>query len=97
MSGGSLDYAYCKIEEVVSVIRSRATTPVERALIAHLLELMIVLRDLEWAYSGDSSLESVLPLIEKFLGPTTVLEQAIADAKKAKEELEAALKKAKKR
>lgn len=53
MSGGSWDYSYQRIEEMVDHTNHN---PLYRPLKAHLLKLAKVLKALEWNDSGDSSL-----------------------------------------
>jgi hypothetical protein len=51
MSGGSMDYFYAKLEGVIPDIRGNTLR--RRALRAHLLKLVEVLRAVEWNDSGD--------------------------------------------
>lgn len=53
MSGGSLDYAYDKVESAASEIRARAENPLQAAFAEHLFRVGMALKDLEWHYSCD--------------------------------------------
>lgn len=82
MSGGSMDYLYFKVESA----EFRPTTPARRAFRKHLQDVAKALRAIEWNDSGDGD-ASEDEAIAKCIGPTARLEQAIDDAKLAKEEL----------
>lgn len=59
MSGGSMDYAYAKINAVAddierSIAEGRSRPQLRRRLEEHLRECADVLRAIEWADSGDT-------------------------------------------
>jgi len=57
MSGGSFDYLYLKIEDAVSQIYYE--TSKEEVEFSELLkEIAKLLKSIEWAHSGDTSLEN---------------------------------------
>ena len=82
MSGGSMEHLYFKVESA----EFRQTTPARRAFKKHLFDVARALRAIEWNDSGDGD-DSEADAIAKCIGPTATLEQAIADAKIANEEL----------
>lgn len=53
MSGGSLNYAYSRVDEVANEVRMRAETNLHRAFAAHLRKVATALHDLEWVLSDD--------------------------------------------
>lgn len=53
MSGGSLNYAYCKIETIIEDMERLAETPLHHAFIAHMRKVQEALHDLEWVWSYD--------------------------------------------
>jgi len=56
MSGGSLDYAYWKIDSIIEEIERRGQANVlHKAFIRHLRKVSKALHDLEWVYSCDYS------------------------------------------
>jgi hypothetical protein len=91
MSGGSLDYVYGKIEEASWKMSARAVTPLHRAFARHLMKVAQAAHDLEWVLSGDTSEGSEIAAIEACIGPHAELEQLIAEAKAARNALDAAL------
>ena len=52
MSGGSWDYAYCKIEEIANTLR-RQSCPKRKALGRLLLLVADAMHDIEWVDSSD--------------------------------------------
>lgn len=87
MSGGSLDYAFQRVEEVASNISSRATKPLHRAFSAHLLLVAEALHDLEWVWSSDmsngdedESIRRVVDRVAEIKAATDSLKIAIVDA-----------------
>lgn len=93
MSGGSLDYAYRYVDEVVELILKRAEVPAHKAFAKHLVKVAKALHDLEWVWSGDCS-EGDIEAIMAVIKPSDVLESAVEDAKKAMSELDLAIKEA---
>jgi hypothetical protein len=71
MSGGSLNYAYEKVESAAAEIRDRSPKSVRHLAFARHLDLVAkALHDIEWVYSCDygseddvSSIQACLPLI----------------------------------
>ena len=82
MSGGSLDYAYCKVEDIASSILSRAETPLHKAFAKHLQMVASALHDLEWVWSGDCSPGDEEKSIRKIITRTDELKSATEDARK---------------
>jgi hypothetical protein len=80
MSGGSLDYASSRIEDLASAVRGRATTPLHRAFATHLDKVALAAHDLEWMLSGDTSPGDEVAAIEACLQPGAVLAQVMAEA-----------------
>jgi hypothetical protein len=68
MSGGSLDYAYYKVEDIAREISVKATTPLQKAFAKHLFLVSKALHDLEWVYSSDRSPGSEIESIQKVFG-----------------------------
>lgn len=68
MSGGSLDYAYSRVESAASEILRRATCLEHKAFAAHLLLVAKALHDIEWVFSGDFGCGDELAAIRKVLG-----------------------------
>jgi hypothetical protein len=91
MSGGALDYAFHGIDNLAYDVARRAETPLHRAFAAHLKKVAEAAHDLEWVWSADKSPGDEVAAIEAVLSPTAVLEQCIADAEKARDELIAIL------
>ncbi len=53
MSGGSLDYAFARLNDAISTIQSKARRPLHVAFAQHLTLVSKALHDLEWEWSGD--------------------------------------------
>ncbi len=72
MSGGSLDYAYMKIDSIIYDFNCRfrgLKLPKEYTKFKqHLKQVSQVLHDIEWAESGDTDEESGKESINKFFG-----------------------------
>lgn len=75
MSGGSLDYAFTRLNDAISTIQRKARRPLHVAFAQHLKLVSDALHDLEWEWSGDTSerdadeairavLSGGLPLVE---------------------------------
>lgn len=94
MSGGSLDYACWKIEQIAGEIKDRARTPLHRAFAKHLMQCANAAHDLEWMLSGDISEGDEIAAIRAVLPKKAVLKQVIEEAHEAKRELEEELKNA---
>lgn len=95
MSGGSLDYAYRKVQDVAEQITWRATTPLHRALVAHLEKVASALHDLEWVWSGDMSPGDEDETILALVGVHGELSAALDMALIARHSLDSAIQKAK--
>ena len=77
MSGGSLDYAYSKVEDAASSIPGDT---IERiAFRAHLLRVAKALKAVEWNLSGDGD-DQETELIRVCLAPKEVLRMTIVEA-----------------
>ena len=91
MSGGSMDYLYCRVEEA----RIAPTTSLRRAFIAHLKLVAKALHDIEYVDSGDSEAGSEEDAILACLVPEAELDQIVQEAQTLYQNLGAALKKQK--
>lgn len=83
MSGGSLDYAYSRLESVADEILSRSERPEHRAFAGHLYLVASALHDLEWVWSGDYGRGDELKAINAVISPADTLQQAMRDAETA--------------
>lgn len=63
MSGGSMDYLYCKVEEASFVKNTAHRVAFQR----HLMKVAKALHDIEWVDSGDSAAGSENDAIEEVL------------------------------
>lgn len=93
MSGGSLDYAYDKMNDIANQVKRRAETPLHRAFAKHLEKVATALRDLEWVLSCDYSGE--VDAIKACLPKDAILNHCIEEANQAAENLRAAIEEAK--
>lgn len=90
MSGGSYDYAYCKVEDFASKLSAKGQSPLRRAFAKHLLLVAEAMHDIEWVDSGDFSPGSDVEPIQKCLRESATsmeIEVLIADAKEVIEQL----------
>jgi hypothetical protein len=90
MSGGSLDYIYSKVEDCATSIKYRVPHDyLLQALAKHLFELADVLHDVEWDFSGDSTLseEEREKIRVSIGGKEKEIDFAIEEAKKIRDEL----------
>jgi hypothetical protein len=92
MSGGSLDYACYKVEEIAGQVASRAETPLHRAFAEHLQLVAGALHDLEWVWSCDYGPGREVEAISAVVSRADVLAAATQRAIKARDELSALLK-----
>ena len=53
MSGGSLDYAYNRVNDMAYELARHAKTRHQKALVSHLVKVSKALHDVEWVLSGD--------------------------------------------
>lgn len=86
MSGGSMDYLSCKVEEA----NFYETTPERKAFKKHLKKVAEALHRIEWNDSGDGA-DNEAGSIRACLDKTAVLSVAIEQAKEAAKELNAEL------
>lgn len=91
MSGGSLDYAYRKVEDAAEMIEGRAETTIHRAFAVHLHKVAAALHDLEWVWSGDKSPGDEVAAIEALLNPSDVLQVALDRVSQSVKDLTEAL------
>ena len=89
MSGGSYNYAYRQIEELAGAVLG--TTPLRRAFAAHLRLVAEAAQAIEWVDSCDYAEGDEDMPIRACLPADAEIVQAIADAKAAREALEAAI------
>ena len=83
MSGGSLDYAYCRLNDAIEGIQSRAQRPEHRAFAAHLVKVSQALHDIEWMLSGDTGPGDEIPAIMECISKTDALESAAESVRAA--------------
>ena len=88
MSGGSLDYACWKVDEISRNVRERAQTPLHRAFAKHLEACGRALHELEWMLSGDISEGDEIAAIRAVLPKGAALKSVIEEARKARKDLE---------
>lgn len=91
MSGGSLDYCYCRVQDAANTILSRAESLTHRAFAAHLLKVSEALRAMEWMLSCDTSPGSELGAIRAVLSEGAELDVATERAREALADLQSAL------
>ena len=94
MSGGSLDYACYKINDIEGAIRAKARTPLHRAFADHLAKVAKAVHHLEWVLSGDYSEGDEVSAIEAVVSPADVLETVLKEAMEAEASLRDAIEKA---
>lgn len=82
MSGGSMDYLYCKVQDA----SFRENTTERKALRLHLNKLAKALQAVEWNDSADGA-DNESELIREAIGDQIILETAIQHAKEAHKEL----------
>ncbi len=87
MSGGSMDYLYCKLDAATF----DDSTPLRRAFRKHLKLVAKALHDIEWVESGDYSPGDEDAAIRKVVKPEAELAQLIEDACEIRRQLESAL------
>lgn len=92
MSGGSMDYLYCKVQQA----SFSKDTPERIAFAKHLQLVADALHAIEWVDSGDFGDGDESEPIRKCLGKTGCLEAAIEEAKKAMGSLQDEIMRAKK-
>lgn len=91
MSGGSLDYAYSKVEIIAFDVRLNATTSLHRTFARHLVRVAEALKAMEWMLSGDASPGAELDAIRKVISIGEELRCAVEDAKNSRKELDGIL------
>jgi len=93
MSGGSLDYAYSKIEDVVRAMNERESdlTPKMRAFRAFLVKVAKAAHDVEWEIASDYGPGESDAAIDAVMPVGFDLACAIESAKIAEENLHAAI------
>ena len=82
MSGGSMDYLYCKVQDAAF----RENTPERKALRLHLNKLAKALQAVEWNDSADGA-DNESELIREAIGGQIILETSIQAAKEAYKDL----------
>lgn len=95
MSGGSYNYAYSRLEDLAAEVELRARAslcPAQRLAFAALLrKCAAAAHDIEWVDSSDYGPGDEQKSIEACLSPGAELEVAIAEARAAVVQLEAAI------
>ena len=89
MSGGSYNYAYCRIEDLADSISERVMTPERKAFVSLLRKVAIAARDIEWRDSGDGSDEELS--ITAALGKQAdemIIAEMIVDAERLVKEMQ---------
>lgn len=89
MSGGSYGYAYQRVEDVAFEIEKRhMNSPLFRAFAKRLREASVVMREIEWADSCDTSQEDAAKAIRAFFeGEAIELHQSFLMAQEAADRL----------
>ena len=85
MSGGSYDYVYLKIEDIII----NSSTPERIAFQKHLKLVAKAMKDIEWVDSCDKSPGDESEAIRKCLSSSAVVEELLISAEKLIEELRA--------
>jgi len=88
MSGGSLDYAYSKVENIAYDVAQKADSNLHKAFAKHLYIVAEALHDFEWVLSGDCGYGDEVEAIRKVVSPSQEIETAKESAKKLIEELQ---------
>ena len=91
MSGGSLDYAYQKVNELAVLLKQKHFTPLQRAFGEHLTKVSQALHDIEFVLSGDYKDGADEKAIKEVLGPESnnkALEILMHDVKQVIAEVE---------
>lgn len=91
MSGGSLHYAYSRVEDAAREVSRRAETPLHRAFCQHLMKVAKALHDLEWVWSCDYGPGDEVEAINACLHEGATLEACIERANEVMKELQAEL------
>jgi hypothetical protein len=97
VSGGSYDYAYCKIDELASAVEQRARDPqckgrnLRLAFARHLRKVAKAAHELEWADSGDTGWPDPVQWIRAVVTPADEIAAATDNARAALADLQAAL------
>lgn len=92
MSGGSYDYAFTRVQDMASAIRSRGNvTPLREAFADHLELVSMAMHAVEWVDSCDYKEGDEVEKIRKCLSKVVELEAATNRASKAMADLSAVL------
>lgn len=83
MSGGSLNYAYHKVEDIADMVERQAKTALHKAFAKHLRNISTALHDLEWVLSYDYSEGSEIEALEKVVPKEIFLQSSIEEAQEA--------------
>jgi len=81
MSGGSLDYAFMRVQEIADSVLQKSENAHHRAFGKHLSKISKALKDLEWVLSGDSAEGEEIEAINNVLPLSCELESVVEDAK----------------
>lgn len=92
MSGGSLDYAYQKVDMIADAIIKETKNPLHVALAKHLKKVSTALHDLEWVLDDDYGSGDEDKAIRAVLHPPAVIEHLKEEAELLIKNLEQALK-----
>lgn len=88
MSGGSLDYAYSKVNYIADEVERQAKTSLQKAFVKHLRDVSEALHDLEWVWSGDYGEGDEVKALKKVVNKQMELEAATEDAVTALKQLQ---------
>jgi len=88
MSGGSLNYAYSRVEDTANEVAMRAETNLHKAFAVHLRKVAKALHDLEWVLSSDYARGDEIESIRAVVSPAQEVETAKEEARKLIEELQ---------
>lgn len=91
MSGGSLDYAYMRVDEIADEVKKDAKTSLQRAFAVHLKLVAKALHDLEWVWSNDYGPGDEIEAIKAVVSNKEVIECATERAREVLNELKEVL------
>lgn len=92
MSGGSYNYAYCRVEDFAASLRHTSSHIPARMAFATLLDkVAAAMHDIEWVDSGDYSVGKDLPAIRACVGRSDELQELLKQASEIRNQLDAYL------
>lgn len=96
MSGGSYDYAFCKVEDMASsMCKAENCSSLRKAFAKHLRLVATAMKTIEWVDSGDCSEPVAEKEMRKVISSHREISTAIQDAESSIVALQCLIKKAK--